>query len=333
MGRRKIEVRKIEDKNKCVATFRKRRDGLFKKALELHHLTGAEIMLTLVYNKSKYCFNSHGNVDQSNKLVNTFHYTKQFQFKACGSHLSQGCNEINCSSKLNNHKKNDNINHYNDTPSLGINLKSDYSCSNGNKLNYLPMIESFSYTNYKSKRMKLTNEERMANIRYLIVDELFKRALLRFRTLSKVSNVNKKESLISPVYNSWTMLSPSSIIPSRRISSHVINSSEKSFYENNSSTDCTIETHTDSLLFQPNQSLHIVYPNDFSYSSNTDQLHKELNSSPTLSQILEFIDENINNTNSNNNNNNNIILDDTDNTNSKNYFDLDENQHFTVILN
>ncbi|CAH8866715.1 unnamed protein product [Trichobilharzia szidati] len=138
----------------------------------------------------------------------------------------------------------------------------------------------------------------MANLRYLIVDELFKRALIRFRSLSKVSSLTKKESLISPVYNntSWTMLSPSSIIPTRKISScQLVNSPDKVLHENNtSSTSRAIQTHTDSsLLDEPSQSLQLVYASsDFPYSPNTDCLQKEFNSSP-LSQILEFIDENI----------------------------------------
>nr|CAH8867130.1 unnamed protein product [Trichobilharzia regenti] len=329
MGRRKIEVRKIEDKNKCVATFRKRRDGLFKKALELHRLTGAEIMLTLVYNKSKYCFNSHGNSEQgssnsnsgsnnnnssssgsNSNVPNTFHYTKHFQFKACGSHLPQGCSESNCPSKLNNNNNNNNNNSNNNNSSSRTNQRntppfdtvfSSSTCSNIDKLNSLPMIDSMNnYTKAKYKGVKLTNEERMANLRYLIVDELFKRALARFRSLSKVSSLTKKESLISPVYSntSWTMLSPSSIIPTRKISSasQLVNSPDKVLHEHNntSSTSRAMQMHTDSLLLdEPSQSLQLVYAsNDFPYSPNTDCLQKEFNSSP-LSQILEFIDENV----------------------------------------
>ncbi|CAH8866795.1 unnamed protein product [Trichobilharzia szidati] len=300
MGRRKIEVRKIEDKNKCVATFRKRRDGLFKKALELHRLTGAEIMLTLNKAAAATGGSSSGSGSSSSGVPNTFHYTKHFQFKACGSHLPQGCSESNCSSKLNNNNNNNGCktNQKNTTPHDTV-FSSSSTCSNIDRLNSFPAIDSMNYTKAKCcKAVKLTNEERMANLRYLIVDELFKRALTRFRSLSKVSSLTKKESLISPVYSntSWTMLSPSSIIPTRKISScQLVNSPDKVLHENNtSSTSRAIQTHTDSsLLDEPGQSLQLVYASsDFPYSPNTDCLQKEFNSSP-LSQILEFIDENI----------------------------------------
>ncbi|VDO85190.1 unnamed protein product [Schistosoma margrebowiei] len=219
MGRRKIEVQKIEDKNKCVATFRKRRDGLFKKALELHRLTGAEITLSLVYNKSRYYFSSHGDKDDGD-VINNFHYTKHFQFKACGSHLPHGCNETNCSSMLSNN------NHSSQKNETSI------------KRNPFPLVNSSNnYTKYKYKSTKLTSEERLANLRYLIVDELFKQALTRFRSLTKVTSLNKKQSIISPCYNtsgSWTMLSPSSIIPNYEVSSsHLVDQSEKVFNDEN----------------------------------------------------------------------------------------------------
>ncbi|CAI2732915.1 unnamed protein product [Schistosoma spindalis] len=233
MGRRKIEVQKIEDKNKCVATFRKRRDGLFKKALELHRLTGAEITLSLVYNKSRYYFSSHGDMDDGD-VINNFHYTKHFQFK--------------------------------------------------------------------------------------------------------------KQSIISPCYNSsgsWTMLSPSSIIPSCEVSSsHLVDQSEKVFNDENILS--IVQTHTNSPLLESNyQSLQFIYsPNNLSYSSSinttTDQqLSKEFNSSP-LSQILEFIDENVSTTTTttppalttnttDNISHNNDESEVDNNNNKKQYLDLDNN--------
>ncbi|RTG86345.1 uncharacterized protein DC041_0009102 [Schistosoma bovis] len=308
MGRRKIEVQKIEDKNKCVATFRKRRDGLFKKALELHRLTGAEITLSLVYNKSRYYFSSHGDTDDGD-VINNFHYTKHFQFKACGSHLPHGCNETNCSSKLSN------------------NSHSSQKNETSIKRNSFPLINSGNNcTKYKYKSTKLTSEERLANLRYLIVDELFKQALTRFRSLTKVTSLNKKQSIISPCYNSsgsWTMLSPSSIIPSYEVSSsHLVDQSEKVFNDENILS--IVQTHTNSPLFESNyQSLQFIYsPNNLSYSSSmnttTDQqLSKEFNSSP-LSQILEvsYHDNDESEVDNNNNNNNNS-------NNEKQYLDLD----------
>ncbi|KAL0407485.1 UNVERIFIED_CONTAM: Agamous-like MADS-box protein [Sesamum latifolium] len=45
MGRRKIEMKKIEKKTNLQVTFSKRRTGLFKKAGELSVLCGAEIAI------------------------------------------------------------------------------------------------------------------------------------------------------------------------------------------------------------------------------------------------------------------------------------------------
>ena len=44
-GRRKIEIKKIEQKNKLQVTFSKRRKGLFKKAAELSVLCGADVAI------------------------------------------------------------------------------------------------------------------------------------------------------------------------------------------------------------------------------------------------------------------------------------------------
>lgn len=47
-GRRRIEIKKLEDKTKRHVTFSKRKKGLFKKAKELSTLCGAEVgVLTL----------------------------------------------------------------------------------------------------------------------------------------------------------------------------------------------------------------------------------------------------------------------------------------------
>ncbi|XP_059646951.1 agamous-like MADS-box protein AGL62 [Cornus florida] len=43
MGRRKIEIRKIEKKSHLMTSFSKRRGGLFKKAAELSTLCGANV--------------------------------------------------------------------------------------------------------------------------------------------------------------------------------------------------------------------------------------------------------------------------------------------------
>ncbi|KAJ8626788.1 hypothetical protein MRB53_020095 [Persea americana] len=45
MGKRKIEIKKIEDKNKRQVCFSKRRQGLFKKASELCTLCDAQVAI------------------------------------------------------------------------------------------------------------------------------------------------------------------------------------------------------------------------------------------------------------------------------------------------
>ncbi|MCL7048761.1 hypothetical protein MKW94_003163 [Papaver nudicaule] len=44
-GRRRIEITKIEDRQKRNVTFTKRRQGLFKKAAELSRFTGADVSI------------------------------------------------------------------------------------------------------------------------------------------------------------------------------------------------------------------------------------------------------------------------------------------------
>ncbi|MCL7024625.1 hypothetical protein MKW94_026927 [Papaver nudicaule] len=48
MGKRTIEIKKIEDDHKRNVTFTKRRQGLFKKAHELSSLTGACVSLLVL---------------------------------------------------------------------------------------------------------------------------------------------------------------------------------------------------------------------------------------------------------------------------------------------
>jgi hypothetical protein len=50
MGRKKIEIEKIQDERDRRVTFKKRRIGLLKKAIQLSKLTDAIVMLK-VYNK------------------------------------------------------------------------------------------------------------------------------------------------------------------------------------------------------------------------------------------------------------------------------------------
>ncbi|RZC82883.1 hypothetical protein C5167_045666 [Papaver somniferum] len=53
MGKRRIEIKKIEDRKKRNVAFTKRRHGLFKKAADLCQLTGADIsLLELIQSQS-----------------------------------------------------------------------------------------------------------------------------------------------------------------------------------------------------------------------------------------------------------------------------------------
>ncbi|KAI3869355.1 hypothetical protein MKX03_014533 [Papaver bracteatum] len=55
MGKKKIEIKKIDDRKKRSVTFTKRRQGLFKKADELCSLTGADVSL-IVFSPSGKLF-------------------------------------------------------------------------------------------------------------------------------------------------------------------------------------------------------------------------------------------------------------------------------------
>ncbi|VVA20684.1 PREDICTED: agamous [Prunus dulcis] len=56
-GRRRIEIKRIEEKNKRHVTFSKRKKGIFNKAAELSVLSGAEIATMVVSSNGKvFCF-------------------------------------------------------------------------------------------------------------------------------------------------------------------------------------------------------------------------------------------------------------------------------------
>lgn len=72
-GRRKVEIKKIENVNKLQVTFSKRRAGLFKKAGELCVLCGAEIaILTFSPAEKPYAY-GHPSADS---VINRFLYGK-----------------------------------------------------------------------------------------------------------------------------------------------------------------------------------------------------------------------------------------------------------------
>lgn len=53
MGRRKLEIKKIEDKNSRQVTFSKRRSGLMKKAKELSVLCDVEVAVVIFSTSGK----------------------------------------------------------------------------------------------------------------------------------------------------------------------------------------------------------------------------------------------------------------------------------------
>ncbi|XP_026424089.1 MADS-box transcription factor 51-like [Papaver somniferum] len=69
MGKRRIEIKKIEDRKKRNVAFTKRRHGLFKKAADLCQLTGADISLLVISpGGNPYSFSS------SSISLNDLHY-------------------------------------------------------------------------------------------------------------------------------------------------------------------------------------------------------------------------------------------------------------------
>ena len=66
MGRRKIEIKKIESKVRLMVTLSKRQAGLFKKAQQLSQLSGATIAVLVFSPAGKpFTFSSGGNFDET----------------------------------------------------------------------------------------------------------------------------------------------------------------------------------------------------------------------------------------------------------------------------
>ena len=53
MGRKKIAIQKIDDERTRRVTFKKRRIGLLKKAIQLSKLTDAKVMLKVYHHKDQ----------------------------------------------------------------------------------------------------------------------------------------------------------------------------------------------------------------------------------------------------------------------------------------
>ena len=84
MGRRKIEMNMIEDQRVRRVTFKKRRIGLLKKAIQLSKLTDAKVMLKV------YC-------STEKSLIEYYSHTEH-DF----NHLSKGSKEVNEYSRFTN---------------------------------------------------------------------------------------------------------------------------------------------------------------------------------------------------------------------------------------
>ncbi|KAI3877435.1 hypothetical protein MKX03_026492 [Papaver bracteatum] len=81
MGKRRIEIQKIEDRKKRNVSFTKRRQGLFKKAADLCRLTGADISLLVISPGGKpYTFPSSSSIslnDLNYRLSNTINVKEE----------------------------------------------------------------------------------------------------------------------------------------------------------------------------------------------------------------------------------------------------------------
>nr|BCL01226.1 FLC-like MADS-box protein [Gentiana triflora] len=66
MGRRKVEIKRIEDSNRRQVTFSKRRSGLMKKAKELAVLCDVDVAVVVFSNRGKlYDFSSNNSLNQT----------------------------------------------------------------------------------------------------------------------------------------------------------------------------------------------------------------------------------------------------------------------------
>ena len=79
MGRKKIEIQKIEDDRIRRVTFKKRRIGLLKKAIQLSKLTNARVMLKVYHEEDgsliEYYSDSKHDLDAFNQS-NVAEYSK-----------------------------------------------------------------------------------------------------------------------------------------------------------------------------------------------------------------------------------------------------------------
>ncbi|CAL8108781.1 unnamed protein product [Calicophoron daubneyi] len=190
MGRKKIEVRKIEDRHKCLATFRKRRDGLFKKAMEIHLLTGAEVSLNVVYNNVRYCLHreSDPRISCSSPVVLDYNTSGTFKHRSTGSSRRKDT-EASTLSPLDSNKLDLAIlrtfRDCSPSSSTGRQQNAEESCSDLDRGDQSTQFSVRPHSSHKSIcRMNASEKlnERIAYVRYIVVDELFKRTLMRFQS-------------------------------------------------------------------------------------------------------------------------------------------------------
>ncbi|CAI9093176.1 OLC1v1028614C5 [Oldenlandia corymbosa var. corymbosa] len=90
MGRRKVEIKKIEDKNSRQVTFSKRRNGLMKKARELSVLCDVDVAVLIFSSRGKlYDFSSSNSLA---RVIQRYHSHMQVEGEECaGVHAEQIC--------------------------------------------------------------------------------------------------------------------------------------------------------------------------------------------------------------------------------------------------
>jgi len=72
MGRKKIEIERIKDDRIRRVTFKKRRIGLLKKAIQLSKLTDAKVVLKVYHNEDESLIEYHSHdVSDFDKLSKT----------------------------------------------------------------------------------------------------------------------------------------------------------------------------------------------------------------------------------------------------------------------
>ncbi|WJZ81715.1 hypothetical protein VitviT2T_001538 [Vitis vinifera] len=74
MGRKKVELKRIEDKSSRQVTFSKRRNGLIKKARELSVLCDVDVAVLVFSSRGKLYEYANGNSYPQVELVYRIHY-------------------------------------------------------------------------------------------------------------------------------------------------------------------------------------------------------------------------------------------------------------------